>query len=110
MGIVKHSQSSQNMKFTMSLQYLQKQVRDEVVFLHADKHPSFLQLYFNTTSGVKVSYKLILSLMMGIIKHSQKTQINNVAISLQYIKKEVREGVHFLHLDKHESFYKLALF
>ena len=81
----------------------------KLFFLHADKHPSFLQVYFNTL-GVKVSYKLILSLLMGMIKHSQSTQINKSAISLQYLKKEVSEGVHFLHLDKHQSFYKLALF
>ena len=43
----------------MSLQYLQKQVRDEVAFLYADKHPSVLQVYFNTL-GVKVPYNLIL--------------------------------------------------
>ena len=86
MGMIKHSQSSQNIKFAMSLQYLQKQVRDEVAFLYADKHPSFLQVYFNTL-GVKVSCKLILSLLMGMIKHSQSTQINKFAISLQYLKK-----------------------
>ena len=94
MGMVKHSQSSQNIKFAVSLQHLQKQARDEIAFLHADKHPSFLQVYFNTL-GVKVSYKLILSLLMGMIKHSQSTQINKFAISLQYLKKEVSEGVHF---------------
>ena len=38
-GMVKHSQSSQNSNFVMSLQYL-KQVRDEANFLHADKHQS----------------------------------------------------------------------
>ena len=38
MGMVKHSQSSRNSKFTMSLQYLEKEVLDEVDFLHADKH------------------------------------------------------------------------
>ena len=103
MGMVKHSQSSQNVKFAMSLQYLQKQVRDEVDFLHADKHQSFLQVDFNTL-GIKVSYKVILSLLMGMIKHSQSTQSNKFAISLQYLKKEVRDGVHFLHLDKHQSF------
>ena len=109
MEMVKQSQSSQNIKFAMSLQYLQKQVRDEVDFLHADKHQSFLQVYFNTL-GIKVSYKLILSLLMGMIKHSRSTQINKFAISLQYLWKEVREGVHFLHLDKHQNFYKLVLF
>ena len=44
MGMVKHSQSSQNSKFAMSLQYLKKEVRDEVDFLHADKHQRFLQI------------------------------------------------------------------
>ena len=44
MGMVKHSQSYQNSKFAMSLQYLKKEVRDEVDFLHADKHQRFLQI------------------------------------------------------------------
>ena len=108
MGMVKHSQNSQNSKFAMSLQYLKKEVRNEVDFLHGDKHQSFLQVGFNTL-GIKVSYKVILSLFIGIIKHSQSTQSNKFAISLQYLKKEVRDGVHFLHADKHQSFYKLAL-
>ena len=38
MGMVKHSQSSQNSKFAMSLQYLKQEVRDEFDFLDADKH------------------------------------------------------------------------
>ena len=37
MGMVKYSQSSQNIKFAMSLQYLRKEVKDEVDFLHAEK-------------------------------------------------------------------------
>ena len=48
MAIVKHSQSSQNSKFTMSLQCFKKEVRDNVDFLHVDKHQSFLQVDFNT--------------------------------------------------------------
>ena len=54
MGMVKHSQNSHKNKFVMSLQYLKKEVRDEVDFLHADKHQSFLQVDFNTL-GIKVS-------------------------------------------------------
>ena len=38
MGMVKHSQSSQNRRFAMSLQYPKKEVRAQVGFLHADKH------------------------------------------------------------------------
>ena len=93
-GDAQHSQSFQNSKFAMSLQYLKKEVRDEVDFLHADKHQSFLQVDFNTLS-IKVFYKVILSLLMGMIKHSQSTQSNKFAISLQYLKKEVRH-YHFL--------------
>ena len=72
MGMVKHSQSSQNIEFAMPLQYLKNKVRDEVDFLHADKHQSFLQVDFNSLS-IKVSYKVILLLLMDMIKHSQST-------------------------------------
>ena len=44
-------------KIAISLQYLEKEVKDEVDFLHADKHPSFLKVYFNTLD-TKVSYKV----------------------------------------------------
>ena len=56
------------------------------------------KLIFNTW-GIKVSYKVILSLLMGMIKHSQSTQSNKLAISLQYLKKEVRGEVQFLCTD-----------
>ena len=71
----------------MSLQHLKKEVRDEADFLHADKHQSFLQVDFNTL-GIKVSNMMMLSLLMGMVKHSQITQSNKFAISLQYLKKE----------------------
>ena len=79
MVIVKHSQSFQNGKYVMSLQHL-KNVRYEVDFLHADKHQSFLQVNFNTLD-IKIFYKVILSLLMGMIKHSQSTQSNKFVIS-----------------------------
>ena len=85
MGMVKHSRSSQDSKFAMSLQYLKKEVRIEVDFLLVDKHQSSLEADFNTL-GIKVFYKAILSLM-GMIKHSQSTQNNKFAISSQYVKK-----------------------
>ena len=44
-----------------------------------------------------------------MIKHSQITQSNKFAISLQHFKKEVRNGDHFGHADKPQSFYKLIL-
>ena len=60
----------------MSLQYLKK----EVVF---------------NTLGINVSYKVIRSLLIGMTKHYQSTQSNKFAISLQYLKKEIRDGFHF---------------
>ena len=38
-----------------------------------------------------------------MVKNSQSTQNNKFAISLQYLRKEVMNGVHFLHADKHQS-------
>ena len=78
--MVMHFQSSKNSKFAMSLRHLKKEVRDEVDVLHAGKHQSFLQVDFNTL-GIKVSYKMILSLFMGMIKHSQSTQSIKFVIS-----------------------------
>ena len=40
----RHAQSTQNDKFTISLQYLQENMMVEVDFLHADKHQRFLQI------------------------------------------------------------------
>ena len=43
---------------------------------------------------------------MGMIKRSQNTLSNKFAISLEYLKKEVRNRVH---ADKNKSFYKLLV-
>ena len=64
MKMVKHSQSSQNSKFAVSLQYLKKEVKDEVNFLHADKHESLLNIYFNVLV-TKVSYKVDIIIING---------------------------------------------
>ena len=45
MGMVKHSQTSQNNKFVISLQYLKKEVRGEADFFYTNKQ-SFLQVDF----------------------------------------------------------------
>ena len=57
MLVVKHSQSSRNSKFAISLKYLKKEFKDEVDFLHADTHQCFLQVDFNTV-GIKVSLQV----------------------------------------------------
>ena len=48
--------------------YNKKEVKDEVDFLDSDKYQSFLQVDFNNLR-IKVSYKGLLSLLMGMIKH-----------------------------------------
>ena len=53
---------------------------DEVDFLDADKHISFLQIDTMIFDGHD---------------NSQSAQSNKLAIFLQYLKKEVRDGVHF---------------
>ena len=45
MCVARHAQITQNKKFAISLQYLRKEVSDEVDFLHADKQENFLQIY-----------------------------------------------------------------
>ena len=86
MKLSEHAQITQNSKFAIFQLYLKKEVSDEVDF---------------NTLGIKVSYKVTLSLLMVMIKHFQSTQSNKFAISLQYLEKEVRNGNHFLHADKH---------
>ena len=44
MCVATHAQITQNNKFAIYLQYLKKEVRDNVDFLHAEKHESFLQI------------------------------------------------------------------
>ena len=68
----------------------------KLIFLHADKHESLLQIDSMILMGmVQVLYKVFTSsLLMVMIKHSQITQSNKFAIFLQYLKKEVRNGGH----------------
>ena len=75
MVVMKHSQITQSNKFVISLQYLKKEVRDEVHFLRADKHKSF--------------YKLALSFLMNIAIYVQSTQRRKLVMFLQYITKKV---------------------
>ena len=76
----------------MYLQYLIKEVRNEVDYWHADKHKNFPQADCNTLS-IKVFYRVILSLLMGMTNHSQRTQSNKLSIVLQYLENEVSHKV-----------------
>ena len=67
----------QNSKFAVSLQYLKKEVRDEVDFLYTDEHQKF--------------YKLVLLFLMEVARDVQSTQNRKLVRFLQYIKQKVME-------------------
>ena len=69
------------------MQYLKKEVNDEVDFLHVDKHESLVQI-----DAI---------ILVEMVKHFQSSQNSKFAMSLQYPKKEVRGEVDFLHANKH---------
>ena len=51
--MARHFQITQKNKFAISLQYLTKEVSDEVDFFHAEEHEGFLQI--NTVFGKSLS-------------------------------------------------------
>ena len=65
-------------------------MEDKLNFLPADKDENLLQ-------------------MMGMFKHSQSSQNSSITMSLQYLKKEVRDEVNFLHGDKDQSFLQVGM-
>ena len=99
--VTRYAQSTQNKQFAYLCNIFSRKAFGMKLI-----HQSFLQVDLNTV-GIKVSYRVNLSLLIGMIKHSQSTQSNKFTISLQYLEKE--DGVHFLHAEEHQSFYKLVL-
>ena len=93
MCATRHAQSYQKNKFTIYLQYLKENMKDEVDFLPADKRQRFPQ-----------SDNIILD---ECGQAAQITQNNKFAIPLQHVKKEVSDEVDFLHADKHESLLQI---
>ena len=75
----------------MSVQYLKKEDRDEVDFLHADKYQHSLHGDFNTL-GTKSGYNVIIWLLISMMKHSQVTQSRNFANLCNISKKS---GIEF---------------
>ena len=58
-----------------------------------------------------INYNKIYNIYLAnLYKQSSKKVLTiKDAVSLQYLKKEIRDGVHILHADKHQNFFKLAL-
>ena len=55
---------------------------DEADLLHAGKHESLVKFH-----------------SMGMVKNFQSSQSSKYAMSLQYVKKEVKAEVNFLHAE-----------
>ena len=64
-------------------------MNSEVDFLHAVKHENLLQI--DTMNS------------MGMVKHFRSSQNSKFPMSLQYLKKKVRDEVDFLHGDKYQN-------
>ena len=64
-------------------------------------------IFFYMQKSIKDFFKVILSFLLCVAKHTQITQNNKFVISLQYCKKEVSDEVDFLHTDKHKNFLKI---
>ena len=81
MCVARHAQITQNRKFAISLQYLKREVNDEVDFLHAGKHENLLQID-----------TMILTEM---VKYFQSSQNSKFTMYLQYLRKEDRDKFIF---------------
>ena len=66
-----------------------------------------MKVIFGMKINIKVFYKLIPSFLVVVARHDQSTQNNKFAISLQYLKKELRNEDNCLHEDKHQSFLQV---
>ena len=54
--------------------------------------------------NIKVFCKLTVSFLLVIGRYIQSTQNSKLVISLQYLKKEWRDAVYFLHADKDQTY------
>ena len=115
--LVRHAQSTHNNKFAISLQYLKKNIE----FLLAVKHRMFLQIYaiilgvwpcmpklkfpislqYIKKGVMKLNFlhidnhesflQIDTMIFDGCVKHSESSQNSKFVMSLQYLKKEIRD-------------------
>ena len=79
MCVARHAQIIQNKKFDISLQYLKRQMNDEVHFLHAGKHENLQQ----------IDTMILMEMVKHfLVKHFQSSKNSMFPISVQYLKKE----------------------
>ena len=81
--IARHAQNTQNDRFVISLQYLKKEGKDDVIFYMQIKYQTILQVDTINLGG------------HGQAMPAQITQSSKFAKTLQYLKTEVRDEVDF---------------
>ena len=64
-------------------------MNDEVDFFHSGKYENLIQIDN--------------MILMGMVRHFQSSQNSKFPMSLQNVKKEVRDEVRFLKANKHQS-------
>ena len=107
--MVKHSQSFQNSKFAMLLQYLKREARYRVDFLHVDKYQRFLQIdaiIFRVCVCVYVVFVCVCVCVWSGIPKLPK--IRSLLFFLQYLK-EVSGKLIFCMQISMKLFQKLIL-
>ena len=89
--VTRHPQITQNNKFSISLQYLIKEVSDEVDFSYAGKHESLLQI--DTM------------MLMRMVKRSQSSQNSKFVMSFNISKKKLEMKLVFCMQMNIKAFY-----
>ena len=92
MCVARHAQSTQNEKFAYLCNIFRKTWGIMLIF--------YLEI------NMKVFCKLLISLWVCRV-NAQSTQNNKFAISLQYLKENVKNEVDFLPADKHQSLLQI---
>ena len=69
--VARHPQITQNNKFALSLQYLKKELSDEVDLLHAGEHENLL--------------RIDCMILIEMVKHPQSSLNSKFVLSLQYL-------------------------
>ena len=52
--------------------------------------------------SIKIFYKLVVSFLLVIARHAHSTQNRKFVISFQYLKKEGKDELNFLHVDRYQ--------
>ena len=91
MCVARHPQITQNDKFSISLQYLIKELSDEVDFLYAGKHESLLQI--DTM------------ILMKMVKRSQSSQNSKFVMPFNISKKKSEMKLVFCMQMNIKAFY-----